>query len=202
MPNPASTNEIWPEERIARLKELFAQGLPYSAMGEALGCTRNAAMGKAKRLGLSRPVYLQGGRPASLVSTRQTRGSKEGGEAFAVIKRIKSRREAHAGGMSTVRRLGKRKCEGYESYASGVSPISRPALNLAFMQLTNDTCKFECSSNDEPKNYVFCGHPVIEGKPYCSDHCKVVYVPVPKRTRPDLKPEFGRHRNGVFGRTA
>lgn len=47
----------WTPERIARLKELYATGIPASAIARALGenVTRNAVIGKVNRLGLSRP---------------------------------------------------------------------------------------------------------------------------------------------------
>lgn len=44
----------WTEERIERLRELWAQGLSASEIAAALGeITRNAVIGKAHRLGLS-----------------------------------------------------------------------------------------------------------------------------------------------------
>lgn len=55
-PMPTSDGDAWTDERVARLRELVAEGLSYSEIGKRLGITKNAALGKADRLGLSRPI--------------------------------------------------------------------------------------------------------------------------------------------------
>ena len=58
----------WTEERVQRLKDLWAQGLSASEIADALGdISRNAVIGKAHRLGLS-------GRP-SPIKKKPTRGA-------------------------------------------------------------------------------------------------------------------------------
>ena len=44
----------WNDENVARLKELWDQGLPTSQIGKLLGFTKNAVVGKAHRIGLER----------------------------------------------------------------------------------------------------------------------------------------------------
>ncbi len=47
----------WTDERVARLKELWAQGYSARQIAEELGgVTRNAVIGKANRMGLSKPT--------------------------------------------------------------------------------------------------------------------------------------------------
>lgn len=43
----------WTPERIERLKALWAQGIPASAIGAELGISKSTAIGKAHRLGLA-----------------------------------------------------------------------------------------------------------------------------------------------------
>jgi GcrA cell cycle regulator len=43
----------WTDAAIARLKELWAEGLPASECGKRLGVSRNSVIGKIHRLGLS-----------------------------------------------------------------------------------------------------------------------------------------------------
>ena len=43
---------VWTDERLEKLKELWTQGLSISQIGEALGVSRNAIAGKAHRMGL------------------------------------------------------------------------------------------------------------------------------------------------------
>ncbi len=42
----------WNETNVARLKELWDQGLPTAQIGKLLGFTKNAVVGKAHRIGL------------------------------------------------------------------------------------------------------------------------------------------------------
>ena len=46
------TANVWTDERLEKLKELWSQGLYISQIGEALGVSRNAIAGKAHRMGL------------------------------------------------------------------------------------------------------------------------------------------------------
>ncbi|MDC0493898.1 global cell cycle regulator GcrA-like protein, partial [Alphaproteobacteria bacterium] len=46
------TANVWTDERLEKLKELWTQGLSISQIGEALGVSRNAIAGKAHRMGL------------------------------------------------------------------------------------------------------------------------------------------------------
>ena len=44
----------WNETNVARLRELWDQGLPTARIGKLLGFTKNAVVGKAHRIGLER----------------------------------------------------------------------------------------------------------------------------------------------------
>jgi GcrA cell cycle regulator len=47
----------WTDERTALLKQHLADGLSFSQIAARLGgCSRNACIGKAARLGLSQPI--------------------------------------------------------------------------------------------------------------------------------------------------
>lgn len=45
-------SDPWPDDRVATFKELYAAGLSHAQIGEAMGITRCASIGKAHRLGL------------------------------------------------------------------------------------------------------------------------------------------------------
>ena len=44
----------WNDANVARLRELWDQGLPTAQIGKLLGFTKNAVVGKAHRIGLER----------------------------------------------------------------------------------------------------------------------------------------------------
>ena len=46
------TANVWTDQRLEKLKELWTQGLSISQIGGALGVSRNAIAGKAHRMGL------------------------------------------------------------------------------------------------------------------------------------------------------
>lgn len=48
----AEETNSWTEERLEKLRDLWAKGLSISQIGEEMGVTRNAIAGKAHRLGL------------------------------------------------------------------------------------------------------------------------------------------------------
>ena len=48
----SDTTNVWTEQRLKELGELWAKGLSISQIGEALGVSRNAVAGKAHRIGL------------------------------------------------------------------------------------------------------------------------------------------------------
>lgn len=47
-----TANAPWTPELIARLEQLVGDGVPFAAIGIELGITKNAAVGRAKRMGL------------------------------------------------------------------------------------------------------------------------------------------------------
>lgn len=49
---PSHRDDLWPQERTARLRALVAQGYSARQIGVELGVTRNAVIGKAHRMGL------------------------------------------------------------------------------------------------------------------------------------------------------
>ena len=52
---------FWTEENIAHLTRLWSQDMSASRIGQVLGCSRNAVIGKAHRLGLAK-------RPSPIIS--------------------------------------------------------------------------------------------------------------------------------------
>jgi GcrA cell cycle regulator len=112
---------VWTDDRIAKLKKLWAEGLTTGEIGKRLGVSKNAVVGKAHRLGLkSRP--------------------------------------------SPIRRTTKK-----------AAPKKEVSKVFTLADLTNQTCRWP---HGDPKedDFHFCGKPVVQGKPYCSDHCEYAYV--------------------------
>ncbi|MEQ8667036.1 MAG: GcrA family cell cycle regulator [Rhodospirillales bacterium] len=116
----------WTPERIAALIALWEEGLTTSVIGERLGITKNAVVGKVHRLGL----------PKRVTSTRAP------------------------------------------------APVEEKPMGemIKLDKLSTGMC---CWPDGEPgsENFRFCGAPAVEGKPYCTEHCRRAYVRITKDGR-------------------
>ena len=66
--------DFWTEERIERLGELWGDGLSAAKIGREIGCTKNAVISKAHRLGLSaRPSPIKRDGPSYVRPRRPSR---------------------------------------------------------------------------------------------------------------------------------
>ena len=144
----------WTDERIAILRQMFERAEPFSIIARELGITRNAAIGKAHRLGLYREAPTQpGGRPKSdkpkLVRERR----------ITVVKPSKPLPpEIHA--------------------APVIAPGEVVPLHVGLSDLTESTCKWPFGTATP---YTFCGHASVGGLPYCAAHARIAYQPPSER---------------------
>lgn len=54
----ATLSDFWTMERVDKLFELAKEGFTFSQIGAAIGCSRNAAIGKYNRIRVSRGVHV------------------------------------------------------------------------------------------------------------------------------------------------
>jgi hypothetical protein len=65
--------------------------------------------------------------------------------------------------------------------------VESSPLHLTFEQITDEVCKYECTSNENPADFRFCGRPVFKGS-YCIKCAAIVFVP------PKPRKEAAYHR--------
>ena len=53
---------------------------------------------------------------------------------------------------------------------------------VSLMALGPSMCRFPIGETDAP-DFGFCGAVTDLGRVYCSEHCRLAYVPAPKRPR-------------------
>ena len=64
---------MWTDEKIAKLKKLWSEGLTTGEIGKRLGVSKNAVVGKAHRLGLKgRPSPIKRQEPAAAAAATTT----------------------------------------------------------------------------------------------------------------------------------
>ena len=137
----------WDDSNVAKLKELWDQGLPTAQIGKLLGFTKNAVVGKAHRIGLER-------RPSPI---RRTAVKPD-------------RKKARSPIVPTL------KFEASKDEPKEINKQTfQPAVKNLFTNQTKRGCEWPEGHPDE-SDFKFCGKDRFEDKPYCIDHCAVAYV--------------------------
>ncbi len=152
----------WNESNVARLRELWDQGLPTAQIGKLLGFTKNAVVGKAHRIGLER-------RPSPIRRTAVKPDRKKARSPITPKLNFENSEESKE----------KTIIKGHTKVEEGFQPTVK---NL----LKNNTargCEWPEGHPDE-SDFKFCGKERFEDKPYCLDHCAVAYV-IPEKEETD-----------------
>jgi GcrA cell cycle regulator len=149
---------FWAPEHSDALRDCLSRGMSYGQAASAINArfgtefTRNAAIGRAKRLGLKtapvRKVLPRARRPARWGESAPNRSQK------AVRPTAPA---APAPAPEPVKPV-KLRCVGI-----------KPRL-LAFADLDPGDCRYPYGGEKEGEAYAFCGHPRIPHSSYCRPH--------------------------------
>ena len=150
----------WDDKNVARLKELWDQGLPTAQIGKLLGFTKNAVVGKAHRIGLER-------RPSPIRRTAVKPDRKKA--RSPVIPKLNFENQSASDNKENENSSAK---------------IFYPKISNLFHSTAKRGCEWPEGHPDEDE-FHFCGKDRFEDKPYCMDHCAVAYV-IPEKE--DTKP--------------
>jgi hypothetical protein len=157
-----SKDSPWTEAMVTELRCLLGQQVPYGAIARRLGVSRNAAIGKAKRLKIS-PI----GEAAAV--QRFTEASESCG--IPVRNRPAARPDLE-------------RCAPPRAFRSEAIPpaVSSDPLNLRMDQLKFFHCRY--ITNDDLREPTYCGRVTAEGTSWCAFHLARVRAPI----RPDDVP--------------
>jgi GcrA cell cycle regulator len=211
----------WTEERIERLKAMWAKGATASEIAEELGgVSRNAVIGKAHRLGLeARPSPVKPGeekekKPAAAAPAAKAAPPKPAPEPAAPAPErapAAAQPARHAPGGSDSMQYRSVGPGGFIRQGPGdtQAPIppapprrlvpAKPSPEVAdktgLLDLNDRICKWPMGHPGEP-DFHFCGQPANPGFPYCVAHCGVAYqAQLPRRDRRPPPPlPFGGPR--------
>ena len=136
----------WNQQKVEDLKKLWNDGVATSRIGEQLGFTKNAVIGKAFRLGLERRQNSRKkiSQPSSFSSTTLYRETSTSSSSISVKKDPIRRREKFSFKKSIV---------GTGNFRSCQWPIGDPL----------------------EEGFHYCGGQNIPTKPYCIEHFKKAY---------------------------
>ena len=148
----------WNDSNVARLRELWDQGLPTAQIGKLLGFTKNAVVGKAHRIGLER-------RPSPI---RRTTIKPDRKKARSPI----------------IPKLNFETTDEEVKEKPIVQQNFQPVKNI-FNNHIKRGCEWPEGHPDET-GFKFCNKKRFEDKPYCLDHCAVAYV-IPEKEESEKK---------------
>jgi GcrA cell cycle regulator len=213
----------WTDERIERLKTMWAKGATASQIADELGgVSRNAVIGKAHRLGLEqRPSPVKPGeeKEAKKPAAPPAVGPKPAApkaEAPKPAPAPNAAPQAHQAGAAPPRSAPEMQ---YRSIGPGgfvrqgpgdqqapippapprrlvpAKPSPEVADKTSLLELNDRICKWPIGHPGEP-DFYFCGEPANPGFPYCVQHCGVAYqAQLPRRDRRPPPPlPFGGPR--------
>ena len=191
----------WSDERVEKLKKMWAEGQSASQIAKELGgVTRNAVIGKVHRLGLSNRNGSGGGTTTEAAPKPKPAATKPRGKAKPAAKPApKPEPKPELAEEETVEAASPPASRAKAIIPAGqplppqpsaneidpealakVSEVEKKAKKLTLMELTERTCKWPVG-DPATEDFWFCGLPVQSGKPYCEAHVGVAFQPMSSR---------------------
>lgn len=170
----------WTDERVERLKQLWANGLSASQIAAEIGgISRNAVIGKVHRLGLSGRAKT-GQEPQQPVRARKD-GEADGAASLDGATALNGAEAAEPGDaiMLTTGQTGDEPSLPEPRREEVVVALSQ---RVTIMDLRESMCRWPIGDPTSPE-FRFCGGRSITGLPYCPHHAQIAYQPVADRRR-------------------
>lgn len=184
---PGSGVKFWTEERTAEAVRLFNDGLSANLIGDRLGATRNAVIGKLHRCGIRRH-----GMPIERKQREINTPKRNGG---AVVAALKGRKEQERKIALTATSTWGRRAVIARAIALGELepceatdlPPEPPRPTVSLHDLQSHQCRWPIGNPGSP-DFGFCGESIRDDSvPYCTHHCRIAYVPINKRSVAQLE---------------
>jgi GcrA cell cycle regulator len=176
----------WTDERVEKLKELWAEGKSASQIAKEMGgVTRNAVIGKVHRLGLSNrgteePKAEAAPKPAPAAKTTPEQPASAPVEEHHPAPVPAARRTPPVIRDATQPRAPGAPTPEEEAARATLAQIEKIARRIDLLELTERVCKWPIGDpNDE--DFAFCGLAAVPGKPYCPHHVAVAFQPMSSR---------------------
>lgn len=169
----------WTDERVERLKKLWAEGLSASQIAAQLGgVSRNAVIGKVHRLNL--PGRAKSGGTVAARAPKRVATSAPRQQTFTP--RVQTRTVTRQQGATMLKEeIEIDTVQGMEivPVSNVVVPISR---RLILTELSERTCKWPIG-DPLKEEFHFCGNDSPDASPYCTYHARLAYQPSAERRR-------------------
>jgi GcrA cell cycle regulator len=154
----------WPEEHSRALRQYLESGLSFSRIAKAINArfntvySRNATIGRARRMGLSGPERPD--RPARRKPQRQPSPAR--------LRKMRARALAEP----RPKRAVLKRAAALKLRCVGIVP-----RHLSLLDLEPGDCRYPYGGDAEGEAITFCGHPSREGSSYCVSHFHLTSSP-------------------------
>lgn len=163
----------WTARQEAELARLWADGWSATRIGERIGKSKGAVIGKVYRLDLPR---------------RETKVTKERVVMHRVTRTTASvkaylRQQARSRNEQNPKPITLPRCDGFMPAPPPVAEVVPQKPTIVTIQ--DHQCRFPLSGTDAPQTgeTPLCGLQTRRGSPYCPEHHARCYTAVPKRVR-------------------
>ena len=173
----------WEEAHSRALREFVEKGMSFAQAARALNqrfgtaYSRNAAIGRARRMGLS------GSPPAAAQELPPTPGrpdlrrlNKLRGKNLAV-KHVTTKSVASGRVAGPVPKAAARLSTFARAAALQLRCVAITPRHLRLTDLEDGDCRYPYGGDAEGEAITFCGHPRREGSSYCSSHFHLTTAP-------------------------
>ena len=149
----------WPAKHCAALREYRALGMSFSQIAKAINAkfktaySRSAAIGRAKRMGLTGPA-----RPKDRLKHWLKRPAK------AEAQRLPGPRQRHAPEYKPPTPVPER------TKMATLRCVEIEPRHLRLVDLETSDCRYPYGGDENGEAITFCGHPRRPGSSYCAPH--------------------------------
>src|SRR6202171_4872357 len=156
----------WVDEHSKALRKFHESGMSYSRIADAINAkfktaySRNATIGRAKRMGLAGPTRPKNWPKPTLSA-----------EAPRLRERLPSESSRPMPVLESVEPVNLRCVE--------INP-----RRLSLLDLEPGDCRYPYGGDEEGEAISFCGHPRRQGTSYCAAHCYLTRGPDAAPERP------------------
>ncbi len=160
------SNNVWTDDLCARVKALWpdhsARQISDILGAEGYRFTRNAIIGHAHRAKLSMDDKTE--KPVARVP-RPPRQPRATMEQSHVVTRIRA-----VNGNSNAKRIIQGTAMAYKPVCDEIVP-----RHLTLIERRDNECHYPYGGDRPGDPITFCGHPVLEGFPYCPHHHQIMH---------------------------
>lgn len=180
----------WTAARVDRLKELLALGWSRSQIAADIGgVTRNAVIGKAKRLGLCEVI----GPRLKLTHSERLRRIAEQQEAKNQRKKEQRAADRDRGLKQSINQRRRRApTEVKQPDPDVIENIIPIGQRCTLLELNDENCHWPIGDPGQP-DFAFCGGKAETGFPYCGYHARIAYQAPPTEAQREA-----RRKRSVF----